>query len=406
MFLEMNRAHDSAPERAPFGSITPWQGKWRLRYTDNAKNRRSGGVFDSYDDAWFECARLGVLFRAGKLTAEAIEGGRGTGGDVSAETSAVITVQGWLKQQKEVRRDSLSEESFINEQSYVKRVEDIWGDCVISGLTAEAIREWSKAIQKWWDSPELHVSASSRKHTYSCLSAHLRLAVEAGHLLWNPAKVKGAWRRVSPQRPRRTEDEAKAIIAELPEDLRILATLSGDCHLRPGEARGLNRGDYDPKTGRLHVERRDSTKGKRHLAAPKNESFGSVKVTPRMMKLIERHLEGLPAGVPGDPMFPGQRCPRVSHSYVRRAWERAREAVGDLNWHVHDLRGVGLTAMEELGISRKDLKSRSRHKSDEALAVYLHTDERRDADVAAQWTWLPASEDQGATAQSSEDTAA
>jgi len=402
----MNRAHDSAPERAPFGSITPWQGKWRLRYTDNAKNRRSGGVFDNFDDAWFERARLAVLFRAGKLTPEAIEGGKGIGEAVSEQPSADITVRAWLKQQKEVRRHSLSEESFINEQSYVKRVEDVWGDYVISGLTVEALRDWSRAIQKWWDSPELHTSLSSRKHTYSCLSAHLRLAVEEGHLLWNPAKVKGAWRRVSPLRPRRTEGEAKAIIAELPEDLRILALLSADCHLRPGEARGLNRGDYDPKTGRLHVERRDSTKGKRHLAAPKNESWGSVKVTPRMVKLVERHLEELPAGAPDDPMFPGPRCPRASHSYVRRAWERARDAVGDPTWHVHDLRGVGLTAMEELGVSRKDLKSRSRHRSDEALAVYLHTDDRRDADVAAQWTWLPATEDQGAMAESSEDTAA
>lgn len=368
--------------REYWGTIRRQGNRWRLRYTDNAGNRRSGGTFTTHEDAWKARNRLNALFQEGKLTPEAIEGQKGKPGSNGGSEVGRETVLDFMNRMRPKRQKMLAKSTFTNECSIVNRY-------IIPDLGHRVLRELNENdLADWWASLGTRTGAVHRRNVFCTFSAHMRLAVEDGTLDVAPPKPKDWWHMVSEDRPRRTTEEAQALISALPADLRVMMRLSADVHLRPGEARGLNRNDYNVRTGMLHVRRKDNyTGGRRQDEPPKLDSEGKIGVSPDVRPLLEAHLAALPSGKPDSPMFPGVRVDRVTQSWVWKHWKVAREAVGDLSWHVHDLRGVGLTWLDENGFSPKDMMRRSRHSSVASLEPYLLGDERRDAEVTAQIRW-------------------
>jgi integrase len=69
-------------------------------------------------------------------------------------------------------------------------------------------------------------------------------------------------------------------------------------------------------------------------------------------------------------------------NFNQSVWNRAREAVGLPNLHIHDLRHTGATLSAVTGATLKELMTRLGHSSPRAALIYQHASRDRDREVA------------------------
>lgn len=254
-----------------------------------------------------------------------------------------------------------------------KNLLPVFGHLPLNKISRPAIKVW------WATMPDTQNS----RNAFYCLRAIMREAEDMGLIKDNPVRVKGAAKDRSTPRPDHTYEEFLAVVDHLPFTLKTPAWVLFGAHLRVSEMAGLNRGDFDPKTGQLRVERQDSEIGGRHLRETKTKQKRSLAILePAATHLRKYHSSRL--GAADSPMFVGTTGARLSARRFRIHWEKACGAAGIENFHVHDIRHIGLTLVARSGATNADIKRRGGHASDSAAARYQHSSVVRDEEIAAR----------------------
>lgn len=138
-------------------------------------------------------------------------------------------------------------------------------------------------------------------------------------------------------------------------------------HLRIGELIALDGSDY--KDGSLSVS-------KQRIAAglTTDTKSGEHGVTG-LLERGQRALEARPRVIETTPLFAGERGARITRLALRNAWLKACDAVGIEDFHLHDIRHIGLTLVAEVA-PMKVVQERARHRSPTSTQRYLHADTR------------------------------
>ncbi len=231
-------------------------------------------------------------------------------------------------------------------------------------LTLDQITQ--RRVDLWWartgQKPVL------RRNAYFTLRSMMKLAVRWGYLPAWTVEVAGAGKDVAKPRPTFEIHHVDAVLAHLDPFYRpaVEVLLSG--HVRLGELVALNAEDYDRRTGKLTVTKQKTAHGLTTDTKTRQHK------TVRLLERGRLALDGLPARISG-PLFVGARSERITRLALRRAWVRAATEAGVPDFHLHDLRHVGLSlVVEEAGLIVA--QERAGHASATSTRRYLHTSER------------------------------
>ena len=176
-----------------------------------------------------------------------------------------------------------------------------------------------------------------------------------GLIAANPCHIRGAGnsKRVHKIKPL-TLPELEALVAAMPERLRLLVLLAAWCGLRFGELTELRRSDIDMKNGRIKIRRAVvHVDGEAIVGTPKSDAgIRDVVVPPHLIPILKTHIaehaafgrDGLlfPAAVGGH-LAPSSLYGRAP-SRTRAGWGfyAARDAAGRPDLRFHDLQHTGL----------------------------------------------------------------
>ncbi len=243
------------------------------------------------------------------------------------------------------------------------------GSTSLAALVPAQVRTWHARIA------DKHPTTAAK--AYRLLSSIMRHAVADEVIIRNPCQVKGASGEKSPERPMASIAEVQALADAMPEHLRIAVLLAAWCQLRRAEILGLRRRDVDLLRGTITIattkvatmkgtivdKAPKSDAGKRTIAVP-----GNVPLEAHLLAHVGAHPDSLVVD--------------VSYSALRRAWDKARRAVGRADLHLHDLRHSGLTWSAATGATVAELMHRAGHASPAAALRYQHATEDRDRVLA------------------------
>ncbi len=231
-------------------------------------------------------------------------------------------------------------------------------------LTLEEITQ--RRVDMWW----AHKASKPvlRRNAYFTLRSMMKLAVRWSYLAAWTVEIEGAGKDVAKPRPVFEISDVDAVLVHLDPFYRpaIEVLLSG--HVRLGELVALDAEDYDRRTGKIHVTKQKTQHG--FTTDTKTRQHKAV-------RLLERGrvaLDAMPPRIAG-PLFPGQRGERITRLALRRAWVKAATAAGLPNFHLHDLRHVGLSLVVEVA-GVVVAQERAGHASKTSTHRYLHTSER------------------------------
>src|SRR5690606_21936185 len=102
-------------------------------------------------------------------------------------------------------------------------------------------------------------------------------------------------------------------------------------------------------TCQLTVERQLTALG--HTTKTKT----GVRKTVRLLANGIAAASRLPVRIGTMPMIPGARNERMPRQSLQRRWAQAVEEAGFENFHVHDIRHIGLSIIAETGVSMRDV---------------------------------------------------
>jgi integrase len=251
------------------------------------------------------------------------------------------------------------------------------GTATLVGLAPSKIRSWHATLAR--DRP------STAAKAYRLLSTILRTAVTDGLLVSSPCKVSGAGVERPSERPVATVREVEALVAAIPQHLRLVVLLATWCQLRRGEILGLRRKDVDAANGVLHIEQSRSVtmRGESIVKEPKSAAGRrTISVPEFLIADITDHLEHFTGSEPNSLVFNGMKGVALSAHVLQTAWQRARSSVGRPDLHLHDLRHTGLTLAAATGATTVELMHRAGHSSSEAAMRYQHATKDRDRTLA------------------------
>jgi len=270
-----------------------------------------------------------------------------------------------------------------------------FGDRLITRIGAADVRAWYATMDP--------ARKTTRAHAYSLLRAILATAVVEELIPSNPCTIRGAGqtkrtRRIEPA----TLDELAALVAAMPERLRLMPLLASWCGLRFGELIELRRRDIDVTRGSLSVTRgMVRVNGEDVVGKPKSAAgVRVVAIPPHLMPAVVAHL--------AEHVRPGREALLFPHSadeptrhfthgwYYKQFHTPAREAAGRPDLRFHDLRHTGATLAAQTGATLAELMGRLGHSTPGAALRYQHAAQGRDAEIARLLSVM-AGENGGAT---------
>lgn len=273
-------------------------------------------------------------------------------------------------------------------QKLGERPRRVWNDAVVRWLREQAHKatiEGDRSKLRWLDrflggrelesiNRELIDRITAAKLASGCSNATanrtlalLRAILRRCHLHWEWLDRAPAVRLLKePTRRIRflTQDQAAALLKELPEHLREMATFTLATGLRAANVMGLTWEQVDLSRNLAWIHP-DQAKARRAIAVPLNETAAAV-----VARQVGRHPERVFT-------YQGQPVKQVS----TKAWHKALARAGIENFRWHDLRhtwcswhvqgGTPLFALQELaGWESERMVRRYAHLAAEHLSVY------------------------------------
>jgi integrase len=188
--------------------------------------------------------------------------------------------------------------------------------------------------------------------------------------------------------------ELEALVAAMPERLRLLVLLAAWCGLRFGELTELRRSDIDMKNGRIKIRRAVvHVNGKAIVGTPKSDAgTRDVAVPPHLIPILKTHIaehaqfgrDGLlfPAK-DGGYLVPSSLYGRAPTG-TRGGWGfyAARVAAKRPDLRFHDLRHTGAVLAAATGATLAELMARLGHSTQGAALRYQHAAQDRDLEIA------------------------
>lgn len=257
----------------------------------------------------------------------------------------------------------------------------VLGDMEMAKITPSVVRTWHAKLTQAESPGQVTIAKS-----YRLLRSVFATAVEDELLVRNPCTIKGASVERSPERPIATAGEVKALADAMPLELRLLVQLGAFTGLRLGELLALRRKHVDllRRTVTVTEQVQELADGTQDFGPPKTDAgYRTVTIPSTLLPVLEHHLANFAqAGATGF-LFAGPDGQPVRRMRLRRAWWKARKAIGREDLTLHDLRHSGMTlAARTPGVTTRDLMGRMGHSSAQAALRYQHTSRERDAAIA------------------------
>ena len=238
---------------------------------------------------------------------------------------------------------------------------------------------------------DLKTGPTAKAHAYSLLRTMLNTAMSQDLITSNPCRIRGASdsKRVHKVTPA-TLPEIATLVAEMPEQYRVMTLLAAWCGLRYGELAALRRNDIAAAGETIHVRRGIvHVRGRVIEGTPKSDAgVRDVAIPPHLSAAVLDHLARLAGPGRDGLLFPSATGGYLPTVTLYKFFYRAREAAGrpDLRWH--DLRHTGAVLAASTGATLAELMGRLGHSTPAAALRYQHAAQGRDAIIAAKLSEL------------------
>ncbi|MCI9856788.1 tyrosine-type recombinase/integrase [Microbacterium proteolyticum] len=270
------------------------------------------------------------------------------------------------------RETKVAASTYLNNRTHLSKLIDYFGQIPLGRIDVEAVDTW------WASLPE----SVARRNTYMFLTRAMRYAVRWQYIQTNPCQVEDAGKNVAKPRPKFTVGDIYAVLDHADDRTRTAALVAFSGHLRIGEVCGLNRADYDAAKGHLRIERQAANAGPVGLTDTKTGNRRTIKLLAPGQAALDEWIAAHPM-LPTAPLFVGTKGGRINRVHLRDGWDAAKLAAGFPEFHFHDLKRVGLTAVARTGANVRDVMFRGGHRSYTAALSYLDASEDRDDELAA-----------------------
>ena len=208
-------------------------------------------------------------------------------------------------------------------------------------------------------------------HAYRLLRQMLGAAVDARYLATNPCSIRGAATERAAERRIPTVEEALALVAEMPADLRAFILLASFSGLRLGECQALRRRHVDVLHRTVRVEEQVTEPGGRLVVGPPKSDAGvrTVDVPRLVAEALDQHLATVAAPGADGLVFRNGQGGYVRRRQIYRSWQSARTAVGRPELRIHDLRHLAGTLGTLSGATIREQMARLGHASPAPLCA-------------------------------------
>ena len=319
--------------------------------------------------------------KAARKWAATVEGDKARGVLPANLTAGRITLREWSAEWLETRdlRDST--------RCYYRTLLDLWllpelGEVSLDKLTPERVRRWHSLSKR--RAVAKGRGAGQIPKAYRLLHTLMETATEEELLARNPCRIRGAGRDTQRERPLLEPEDVWTLaerMGEVAPHLRAFVLLAAFGGLRFGELRGLERRDVNLLAGTVRIERQLDSRDR--LGPPKTDAgTRSVSLPSFLTEELRAHLDTYTPNEPGARVFRGDKGAPLSTSTAYKWWHRVREDCGFPWAHVHDLRHTGGTTYASLGASIREVQSFGGWSTPAAALRYMHTAERRKAELA------------------------
>lgn len=280
----------------------------------------------------------------------------------------------------DLREKLVSPGELANNRSYLKaHLLPAFGHLSMEQIDEEIIDHWFAA----------QPPSETLRNTYSFLRRSMKFAVKWKYLRSSPCNVLAPSKGLNKPRPTWTREDFETVLRYVPTHVRVnnvaLPTrvyyrealeIMFSAHLRLGELIALNASDYVRKTKLITVERQVTRLGL--TTDTKTGQHKTIHLLAPGVSAIDR----LPTRIGSMALVPGARVERMPRISLQRAWSRAVEEAGLSNFHIHDIRHIGLSMVAATGAPMKDVMTRGGHASLQSAMRYQHTGVERDRAAA------------------------
>ena len=280
----------------------------------------------------------------------------------------------------EDRKMEVTPGELANNRSYLKvHLLPAFGHLRMEELDSETIGHWFAA----------QPPTQTRRNVYAFLRYSMTYAVDWEYIRASPCKVRKPSKGMDASRPTWTREDLENVLLYIPEYVRVNNGASPtrvfyrealeilfSAHLRLGELIALNVNDYSRRTKLLTVERQVTGLGLT------TDTKTGVHKTIHLLAPGIAAIDRLPARIGATALIPGARGERMPRISLQRAWARAVRDAGFSNFHIHDIRHIGLSLITESGADLKEVMVRGGHKSVAAAMRYQHSGLDRDRAAA------------------------
>jgi integrase len=285
----------------------------------------------------------------------------------------------FMSEYMELRSRSATPGELSNNRSYLRvHLLPAFGHLRMEQLDEELVDRWYSSMPP----------TETRRNVYAFLRRSMRFAVKWRYVRSSPCNVLDLANPNTP-RPTFTVDDFRKVIERVPVEVRLNNAISPTrvyyreafellfaTHARLGEIVALNASDVDRKTGTITIDKQVTALGL--TTDTKTGQHGSVSA----LSIGRQALDRLPKGIGAAPLLPGAKATRMPRLALQRAWRAAAIAAGLEDFHLHDIRHVGLTLVASTGATEHDVATRARHANPISTRRYMHPDAARDRTVA------------------------
>lgn len=328
------------------GSISPHKDGWRLRWVMPDGSRRSKVV-----------GRMSRTSAERLLNEIVVDVARG---DYQETPSRRVRFDAFAKEYLDYREPQISLGTYRNNLSYLNRPL-----ASFSKLYMDQINQ--RTVDLWWSRQAAH--PVNRRNAYFALRKMFKVAVKWGYVSAIPFEIENAGKDVSVPRPDWTMDDFDLVLTEVDPFYVSPLEVMFSAHLRLGELVALNGADY--RDGAVNVSKQRTEQGLT------TDTKTGQHATTKLMGRGVQATEARPRVIGTAPLFAGVKAARMPRKSLQDAWNKACEGAGLVNFHVHDIRHIGLSLVAESGAAEKVVQQRARHASSTSTKRYIHTSKRQ-----------------------------